>query len=1287
MSISSGSSVAATVPSTLDPLRFPLSGSRLIEASAGTGKTWTIAALVVRLVLNHGDVHRFGVPLSPAEMLVMTFTRAATRELRDRIRARLVQASRCFRGDDSEQPDAFLQGLLADYPDAQDRTQAAWRLAQAADQMDEAAIHTIDAWCQRVLREHAFDSGALFELELLADESSLQADAARDYWRQHIVPLTADELAPVLTHWRSLRALEQELQQLLPLGVQAPQRLSQSLSLALARHQQEHTRTLQGLRQTWTQHLSTIEATVTHWLTAEKAQWNGRRLQIGRTQECLQKVRLWTQATDNTPLELSDSAWERFTPAGLSDARKDPQAAWTAPAWASDWADLRHTLEHLPSLSEVLREHAATHVHARLQWLKQRAGQLGFQDLQQRLYEALHGPNAEALRQRILQQYPIALIDEFQDTSPLQYAIFDRIYDTRHSGSDPAPHADDAPVPMRHTPHALLLIGDPKQSIYAFRGADIYSYIQARAATVGRHHVLDTNFRSTAPLVAIVNHCFAQAERQHPEGAFGYAQGTCASTDNPLPFVPVRAQGLSQQLVYADAQTWPALTLVHDLTPRKVDLHRRAFAQRAAERIVTWLNDPSMGFQAKGDAQNDSPSFTRLQPADIAVLVRTGQEAALVQKALRARGVASVYVSDKASVLLTDEARDLVHWLRAVAAPRDVRLVRAALATATFGLLDHELPQLTQDDEALDAYCEQFRHWQQVWHYQGVLALLRRSLYDRALPARWLSHMGGERILTNVLHLGELLQTAAHDLDGDIATLRWLEEARERALESGNHSPSEAQVLRLESDAGLVKIVTIHKSKGLQYPVVVLPFPWSCRRIEKRHTTALRLPPTAEAVQAVQSGAAVKLAFDQADIDTADQERLREDLRLFYVALTRACHALWVGFADATAHKKSITPHSAVGHLLAPASVLAQDWETRIQDFFAAVQDPTCLHIDTARDPIPTTPLRRVDPNLNTAMRQPPLYQGQFERAWGIHSFSSLGKHTSTSSTADTPNASTPSATAANEWGATALPSDPVGLHEPAQDEQELSLDPTHLPPARSDAAVWHRFARGAQAGNFLHAQLEWLAHARFDLNAPHRQTRLAEQAAQAGYEDKQADLLAWMQAICHHPLPGLHTSLSQVERVLPEMEFWLPAEHAPTTELDRICRRHWLPHQDRPTLSDSQVHGMLMGIADLVIEHEGQYWVLDYKSNHLGPDDASYTPHAIAASLAQHRYDAQAAIYLLALHRLLRSRLQDAYDPETQLGGAIYYYLRGLHGAAQGAYVLPASPDLLQDLDQWLKT
>ncbi|MEG3003130.1 MAG: UvrD-helicase domain-containing protein, partial [Comamonas sp.] len=292
--------------------------------------------------------------------------------------------------------------------------------------------------------------------------------------------------------------------------------------------------------------------------------------------------------------------------------------------------------------------HAAVHVQQRLLWLKRQAGTFGFADMLQRLDAALAGDNGPALRASILAQYPVALIDEFQDTSPLQYRLFDQIYQTADNSQE----------------SALLLIGDPKQSIYGFRGADIYSYLQARRSTEGRHYVLDTNFRSTQALVDAVNQWFVQAEARDGDGAFMFRAGQ----SNPLPFEPVKASGRKERLMQG-SQPMAALTVAWDegadepRAPLSNDDIRRRGAEFCASQIVQWLMDEGTGFA------EDGKPLQPMRPADIAVLVRTGKEAAAVRRALARRNVASVYLSDQDSVFASDEAQDLLLWLRAVATP------------------------------------------------------------------------------------------------------------------------------------------------------------------------------------------------------------------------------------------------------------------------------------------------------------------------------------------------------------------------------------------------------------------------------------------------------------------------------------------------------------------------------------------------------------------------------------------------------------------------------------------
>src|SRR5574343_621676 len=769
---------------------FPLRGSHLIEASAGTGKTWTIAALYVRLVLGHGDANTAPVrPLLPQDVLVMTFTRAATRELSDRIRARLTEAAQVFRG---LQPtnDAFLLRLMDDYPAGEPREQAAWRLALAAQAMDDAAVYTIDAWCQRMLREHALGSGNLFDEQLVGDEAALRLQAVQDYWRQQLYPMATPQLTQVLVIWPDVATLDADMQALM--AVPLPE----------------------GERGTLAQVLAAAQA-------ARQAQ--------------LQALKAWAQGPADAQA-LQDgmkTGWDRFTPEGLLACRKDGDAV-DLPPESHAYARLRADLQALPDPVQSARLHARTGVMRRMAELKRQSGLFGFADMLQRLDAALALPEAgEQLAQRLREQFPVALIDEFQDTSPLQYRIFERIYRTFENRQDTA----------------LLLIGDPKQSIYGFRGADIQSYLAARRATAGRHHVLGTNHRSTQALVDVVNRWFSI-----PQDAFGYRSGD----EDPLPFQPVAAKG-RHEVLHSSSGPVKALTVVHDATLRSQRDARAHLSALCAEQIVAWLADPQARFVEAG------PSDKALKPQNIAVLVRTAPEAAAVRDALRARGVASVYLSDRDSVFASDEAQDLCLWLRGVAEPQDMRRLRTALGTRTVGLSLAELHDLATQDDLLDQRAAQMRELHQTWQNQGVLAMLRQSLHVLQLAGRWRGQSDGERRLTNVLHLAELLQSASSQLDGEQALIRWLAQQIEEA-EAGNTGDSEEQTVRLESDEDLVKVITIHKSKGLQYPVVCLPFAHSHRMMEAHKAPVLQL----------DNGAGERrwsLAFDKDDAAGADRDR------------------------------------------------------------------------------------------------------------------------------------------------------------------------------------------------------------------------------------------------------------------------------------------------------------------------------------------------------------------------------------------------------------------------------
>ena len=1223
----------------LQALDFPLHGSRLIEASAGTGKTWTIAALYLRLVLGHGNADGedkgFARPLLPPEILVMTFTRAATRELSNRVRERLVQAAAYFRGE-SYVHDPYLEALADSYADDAARLIAAHRLVLAAETMDEAAIFTIDAWCQRMLREHAFDSGSLFDEELVSDERALFEDAANDYWRQHVYPLNGHALKSLLAVWPDVGALKGAARELVKRAeLLGPDCIDENgnpndmapLGAVIAGVERAQQARLARLKEGWGERADAMESWIGGHRAANPRCFNGNKMRADSLVKWFEALRSWAADPARVMPELGDTAWRRLTPHGIADAFSKDFSAEVPDCFEHTEA-LKEALDQIEPMAHALLRHAACNIARRMIDLKRRNRQFGFADMLARLKAALEGANGEALRRRILDQFPVAMVDEFQDTSPDQYRIFDLLY--RVADNDPA--------------HGLFLIGDPKQSIYGFRGADIHSYLSARRATEGRHYQLGTNYRSTKALVKAVNRLFEYAEggKEHP----GYAAGAFRfrkDGENPLPFEPVDAAGRGQDLVGVDG---PFQALAVASTPRddlRAEDYRDFFAHHCAEHIVTLLNDPQVGFRDR------EGGFKRLMPADIAVLVRDRREASAIRRALVQRKVASVYLSDQDSVVESQEAVDVLRWLQAVASPLDGVLARTAFATATCALPLTELARLSSDELAWEERVEQLKGLHQTWQRQGVLAMLRRFIHELGLPAKLLAASGGERRLTNLLHLAELLQEASRELDGEQALIRWFAEQIEGLGEGRGDGDSE-RVLRLESDAELVKVVTVHKSKGLEYPLVYLPFAVTARKTDRRNRAFFEY--------VVEDGARrIDLGLSEDALQAVDRARLEEDLRLLYVALTRARHFLWLGVAAVAAGRKGENRlhESALGYLLTGgepigADAMAERWEA-LRGSLDAIE----LH--TLDAPEGCTRLARAD--VRPELVEAPAFAGQFERNWAVGSFTSLTRHT------------------------VAPPTRP-------QEENLLEEDePGTVEALRADDAPWHRFPRGATPGNFLHEQLEWMAQEGFGrIDEDDFIKRLHQRIKRAGWGNRVDDAMAWLDALVTLPLPPSGCALSDLEEVLPEMEFWFPSQALDVGALDRLCRRRLLGDVPRPTLPERQLHGMLKGFTDLVFECQGRYWVLDYKSNALGPGDAAYTQQAMAAAMAGHRYDIQGAIYLLALHRLLRARLGGRYDPREQLGGAVFLFLRGIgNEATRGCYLIEPDMELLDGLDELLAT
>ncbi|HBY4198381.1 TPA: exodeoxyribonuclease V subunit beta [Klebsiella pneumoniae] len=1161
---------------SLDPLRLPLIGERLIEASAGTGKTFTIAALYLRLLLGLGGEAAYPRAISVEELLVVTFTEAATEELRGRIRSNIHELRiACLRGE-SDNP--LYSALLAEIADKDD---AAKTLLLAERQMDEAAVFTIHGFCQRMLSLNAFESGMLFEQQLIEDESRLRYQACADFWRRHCYPLTRDIAAVIHDVWKGprdlLKSLDGWLQGEAP-QLKSPPAPNETLA---ERHQQIIAR-IDSLKQQWREQVGEIEGVL------ENSGLDRRKFNRGNQGKWMEKVNAWAQE-ETLSYQLPD-ALEKFAQSFLLERTKAGGEPPVHPLFSAVESLLASSL----TLTDLVLARAMVEIRDAVAREKRRRGELGFDDMLSRLDEALRGDSGETLASAIRQRFPVAMIDEFQDTDPQQYRIFRRIW-------------------RRQPETALLLIGDPKQAIYAFRGADIFTYMKARG-DVAAHYTLDTNWRSSPGMVGSVNRLFSLS-------------------DNPfmfheIPFLPVKAAAKNKGLRFTvDAADVPAMNvwLMPGDTVGSGD-YQTFMAQLCATQIRDWLSAGQRGRALLWRGETSRP----VQASDITVLVRNRLEAAQVREALQTLGIPSVYLSNRDSVFETLEAQELLWLLQAVLAPERENTLRSALATSMFGLTALDIENLNQDEQAWDALVEEFSEYRQIWRQRGVMPMLRALMTARHIAENLLATRGGERRLTDILHISELLQEAASQLESEHALVRWL---AQHIAEPDSNAAS--QQMRLESDKHLVQIVTIHKSKGLEYPLVWLPF---IARFRKQDQAFYHDRETFAAV--------LDLGQDEASLELAEAERLAEDLRLLYVALTRAVWHCSLGVAPLSSRKSGNSDFhlSALGRLLQAGEAMdAAGLAARLADFChgdIALQIPGELDITPWQAPAATIP--------RLSARE---LQRRIADDWRVTSYSGLQQH-------------------GFSGGQDLLPRldvDAAGVGEVVEEPQ---LTP-------------HQFPRGAAPGTFLHSLFEEL-----DFTQPVPEGWMAEKLQLSGFDAQWAPVLTdWLGGVLKTRLPGPDIALNQLaardKQV--EMAFYLPIAQLLTAErLDALIRQYDPLSADTPPLDFRQVRGMLKGFIDLVFRHEGRYYLLDYKSNWLGEDREAYTRPAMEQAMRAHRYDLQYQLYSLALHRYLRHRLAD-YDYDRHFGGVIYLFLRGMDGQEGGQGIFTTRPvrPLIDGLDQ----
>ncbi len=1197
----------------LKPFKTSLSGINLIEASAGTGKTYNIASLYVRALIE--------LDIKVKEILVVTYTEAATKELRDRLMRRLRESVQTLEGAEFEKDD-FLKALPLHVEDV---GQAIMRLKKAIRSFDEASIYTIHGFCYQALQEQAFESRAMFDAELAGNDKEIIRQIIDDYWRNQVHEVSqSPQKQPLLKYLMDKGCNPDSLTEELSGFTGKPYLAIRPERFELGNIDEQLSRLSElfnKLKTEWEQSREEIfnlldEGNLSYYRTDWLQGW-------------MVQMHDWINA-EAPPIELFDK-FDKFRQSSIDNSLKQSSAKKGAMPPQHPFfkiADTYHAVaESLSEYDKSFKLKLFYHLLETLDVRKEEQQLLSYDDLLIRLRDALvDSERGERLAKKLRNAYPIALVDEFQDTDPIQYEIFKTVYGKGQGNT------------------SLFMIGDPKQSIYSFRGADIFAYLKAKKdAPEEQTFSLDRNFRSVPVLLDAVNHLFS------------YRNNPFILKD--IPFNPVKAgkEKDSYDRLKIDGEI--AIPIELRMLGNSSDElpHNKGEAQERSARDTAFQIEKLLRQSANSEAKIGEES---VKAADIAVLVRKHHQAALVRSALHERGIKSVQYSQD-SVFKSDQADELQFILKAVAEPVNEGYVKTALATKIMGYTAKDLLHFEEDESAWVSKLEQFSYWHTVWQKNGFASMFRQMLKDEKIPEKIIRQSNGERKLTNLVHLSELLQLKEKGgKTGTRSLLQWL--ARKRSEEQQD---VEEEQLRLESDENLVKVVTMHRSKGLEYPIVFCPFLWHGPEYSDSGKPIVYHDP--------DDVSKVYLDFHGKEDPERNhkrfimaQEELAESVRLAYVAITRAeqkCILSWV--------QASKTEYSALGYLLLGKddsfrvledtvssegtynSVKPEKFNEAIAGLTKDKSDLFRVTRDTEPERLPLSAFTDEHEKLTakTFQREKPLEPGLL-----ISSFSSLTRDKEDDFEID------------------------YDIYTEKASERDIHRSETQQPTIFS-------LPKGPKPGTAIHHIFEEI-----DFTEPENYPEIIiKNLARHDIDESWSGIVTKMveRTLNKNLLAqGGQLKLSKLnpENLVPELEFYFRSGEAELKDLLGIIR----PEDNiPPSVSGFAEEGFLKGFIDLTFNEDNKYYILDYKTNHLGDSVEDYGSGQMQKEIEEAMYDLQYHLYILALHRFLENIYPDNYNYEEHFGGAFYLFLRGINEQGrEGIYFDRPEFEVINTLDTYFK-
>ncbi|MCF8053899.1 MAG: exodeoxyribonuclease V subunit beta [Deltaproteobacteria bacterium] len=1144
---------------TFDAIFSPLWGQNLIEASAGTGKTYTISCLVVRAIATGN------IPLE--QILIVTFTRASCADLQKAVRERISQTLLALQGRDCQ--DDFAKKFALNLED--DHDVVALRLRTAMSNLDLANIFTIHGFCQRMLVKYAFESGSNFNFSVIENEEAIIREVATDYWRisTYRAPV---ELLAYLQKELSLKELITYAKR----NTNNPQNKSQKGNPPPIKNAIDTLQ--QAFKNTSISWQNDGEAAITLLLEAglNKRSHSDDKIMAAKSVIASFFTRDFYGLL---PKEVGMFTTSKIAKAKTLQTKKSPEHSFfhecdklTVAALAME----ANAQEYL----NFIRNDFAHYLHDELNKRKRELNVVSFDDIVSLFWQALNGAKGSYLQQKIANDFSIAFIDEFQDTDRRQCEIFARLFGDK----------------------SLFVVGDPKQSIYSFRGADIDAYIKMAGSF--NKYFLKENWRSSADYVEALNILFSQTPLPFINEQIKFQKIVPARGNDPLlldnkPLKPLALWYLMPTNNY------------EGVSADKTQLGK----EEARDIIGGFIASEIAKLCRLGNEGRALLAGERLKPADIAIIVPNHRGADIMRDKLERLGIVCA-TQGAGNVFSSSAASDIRLLLAGVINYHSLPMLRAVLIKG--GYSPRHIVQMTENI-SWEKLSERFAHYHRIWVRSGFGEMMANYLSEQNILASIAENDAGERRLTDFWHIVEILcltevngQKSPHEM------LLFLE----REMDSANDTAEGEENIRIERDSAAVRIITIHSSKGLEFPVVFCPFLWDAPA-EKR------MPLTND----------LTLVADEVSLANSRQERMR----LLYVALTRAkYHCHFVNGAIKNGGNSQI-------QLLFPENCrddscffkLAQENERYFSCDF--IGKPFFPNASTSSDGCVPAPITLA----------PKIMPARIDNSWRIASFSSLASSN----------------------------------HSISYDYDDGFLNNPVIAVKGSRRDIFS-FPRGAVAGNFFHSLIAEVDFTSRDVRSIGN--KITEKLRSFGFEESwQGVILNNIKTVLSASLPASagNVCLGDVgaEKRIVEMEFCFRFNKTNSKDFNRLLsslsrgKEFW----QEEAIDFANIGGFLKGFIDLVFEYGGRYYIVDWKSNHLGDEISCYNNKAMEEEMLRSLYHLQYIIYTVALHLFLKNRI-NAYDYEKHFGDVFYIFLRGIDAQQKtGIYHTRPSLEDIETLTQ----